>query len=139
MQRCERCEGFVPEGLSACPACGADERDGRFARFMVKLAKWVGPGVIATTLMACYGASPSMRMNQPYPDGAQASPCAPGYDQDGDRQCAPSDCNDQDPYVNPGASDPIGDGVDSNCDGVDGPRDYQSTQPVAPVGLPNPG
>ena len=32
-----------------------------------------------------------------------------------------SDCNDRDPKIHPGAKDPIGDGVDQNCDGRDGP------------------
>ena len=30
------------------------------------------------------------------------------------------DCDDTDPLVNPGATDTVGDGVDNNCDGVDG-------------------
>ncbi len=32
----------------------------------------------------------------------------------------PGDCNDQDPAVNPGALDTVGDGVDLDCDGFDG-------------------
>ena len=30
------------------------------------------------------------------------------------------DCRDSDPAINPSADDPLGDGIDSNCDGVDG-------------------
>ena len=30
------------------------------------------------------------------------------------------DCNEQDPDINPGAEDTVGDGVDNNCDGIDG-------------------
>lgn len=30
------------------------------------------------------------------------------------------DCNDRDPRVHPAAPDPPGDGVDADCDGVDG-------------------
>jgi len=32
------------------------------------------------------------------------------------------DCNDRDPTVHPGARDRVGDGVDSDCDGGDGPK-----------------
>ncbi|MBN2800760.1 MAG: hypothetical protein JXX28_16585, partial [Deltaproteobacteria bacterium] len=45
-------------------------------------------------------------------------------DQDGDgflaRAQGGDDCDDADALVFPGASDPFGDGVDGNCDGVDG-------------------
>ena len=33
---------------------------------------------------------------------------------------AEGDCDDEDPEVHPGADDSVGDGVDNNCDGVDG-------------------
>ncbi|TNE90019.1 MAG: hypothetical protein EP330_09330 [Deltaproteobacteria bacterium] len=35
----------------------------------------------------------------------------------------PLDCDDSDASVNPGADDPEGDGIDQNCDGVDGVAD----------------
>ena len=40
-------------------------------------------------------------------------------DDDADGVSPPADCNDTNAAVNPSASDPL-DGVDSNCDGVDG-------------------
>jgi hypothetical protein len=58
--------------------------------------------------------------------------CAVGADLDGDGvgrlnpdfrcECAPDeiDCNDADDGVFPGADDVVGDGVDQDCDGVDG-------------------
>jgi MYXO-CTERM domain-containing protein len=41
-------------------------------------------------------------------------------DLDGDGYGVGSDCDDADPLVNPGAADLVGDGLDSNCDGLDG-------------------
>ncbi len=44
-----------------------------------------------------------------------------GLDADGDGldACA-GDCEDGDPEINPAATDLVGDGVDNNCDGIDG-------------------
>jgi len=41
-------------------------------------------------------------------------------DGDGDGYFPPADCNDADPAIHPGAADPAGDGIDQNCDGIDG-------------------
>ncbi len=41
-------------------------------------------------------------------------------DADGDGYLASVDCNDHDASVHPGADDPAGDGIDSNCDQEDG-------------------
>lgn len=59
----------------------------------------------AMTLMACYGS--------PYDD----IDCG---DFDSDGYCAPADCDDWNFEIRPGAVDPLGDGIDQNCDGVDG-------------------
>ncbi|MEZ4431248.1 MAG: putative metal-binding motif-containing protein [bacterium] len=54
----------------------------------------------------------------------RALPC-PDTDEDGilAADCAPAgqprDCDDTDPRVRPGASDPCGDGIDQDCDGSD--------------------
>jgi hypothetical protein len=42
------------------------------------------------------------------------------YDYDGDGVTDANDCAPSDPAVYPGAPDPAGDGIDTNCDGVDG-------------------
>ncbi len=38
-------------------------------------------------------------------------------DNDEDGYCEPIDCNDNDPNVNPGIPEMVGDGIDSNCNG----------------------
>jgi len=47
----------------------------------------------------------------------------PETDRDHDGFCGNGDCNESDPNVNDGADDPLGDGIDQNCDGVDGYAD----------------
>ena len=41
-------------------------------------------------------------------------------DRDGDGSCDPQDCDPDDASVHPGAADPYGDDLDSDCDGADG-------------------
>ena len=45
--------------------------------------------------------------------------CGPDKDGDG---FAPEDgdCDDENPAINPEASDVVGDSIDQNCDGIDG-------------------
>jgi hypothetical protein len=44
----------------------------------------------------------------------------PSADMDGDGYFADVDCGPEDPTIHPGASDPFGDAIDQNCDGLDG-------------------
>lgn len=44
-------------------------------------------------------------------------------DNDGDGYFPPDDCDDNDASVHPGAPDQAGDGIDQNCDGIDGTVD----------------
>ena len=58
--------------------------------------------------------------------GAQNDTCPVPVDQDGDGYRDDLDCNDDPndpnaPFINPGATDADTDGIDQNCDGVDGP------------------
>ncbi len=107
LSTCNRCGGFVPLSASRCPNCNRRS----LARRLLNLA---GGGAVAMTLMACYGMAPHMR------EPPKPQPCGPTGDRDGDGSCAPADCNDDDAKVSPTANDPKGDGIDQNCDGVDG-------------------
>ena len=62
--------------------------------------------------------------------GSDCTDCGPATDMDGDGYAADplglayfSDCDDNNPSINKGAPDTSVDGVDQNCDGVDGPTD----------------
>jgi hypothetical protein len=110
----------------------------RFSRLR-GVGRVLAAGGALVTLMACYGmvARPGM-----YADSNCVS------DGDHDTVCAPQDCDDARPDVYPGAADPDQDGIDQNCDGVDGWRDRaevavdppapQSITPPAPEPAPSP-
>lgn len=104
---CSHCAGFVPPHLTTCPHCGMEslelKTNPKFGSVVKNVAAAATGGLVAVTLMACYGGPPSE-----FP-----------RDNDGDG-VAFDDCNDFDATVFPGANDPLGDGIDQNCDGVDG-------------------
>jgi len=81
-----------------------------------RLATTVLAPVAALTLMACYGAPPCQEQADKDKDGYFVC-VEPKYGEIAER-----DCNDNDPNIHPGAPDPLGDGVDQDCDEKDGPR-----------------
>ncbi|MBZ0238133.1 MAG: putative metal-binding motif-containing protein, partial [Deltaproteobacteria bacterium] len=85
----------------------------RFGRVRA-VGRVLAAGGALVTLMACYGMV--ARPGSPYDASCQS-------DNDRDTVCAPRDCDDARADVFPGAADPDEDGVDQNCDGVDGWRD----------------
>jgi hypothetical protein len=106
---CVACGGLSPAVARACVHCDAPiaARRARFA----SLWRLVAGGGFMMTLAACYGVAYRDHRTSYAPDA------------DGDGSPAPTDCNDMDPMAFPGGQDLDGDGVDSNCDGVDGWRD----------------
>lgn len=73
-------------------------------------------GLMSLTLMACYGVA-YVCENEVDADGD-------GYIVSDDPACEvpqdARDCDDTNADINPGAEDSVGDGIDQNCDGVDG-------------------
>lgn len=113
LRSCTCCGGLSPDGRATCLHCDAPMRAPRFGRVARALGRTVlGAGALVT-LMACYG-----MMVRPHD---QMAAC--GGDGDGDSVCAEQDCDDARADVFPGAADPDLDGIDQNCDGVDGWRD----------------
>jgi hypothetical protein len=121
---CTGCGGLSPDLAPACLHCDATlARPGRWARLFQLLAG----GGFMMTLAACYGA--------PYRDRMMH---AGDQDRDFDGALIPADCADDDATRFPGAADADGDGIDQNCDGVDGWRDPAViAAPIDPAPAPS--
>jgi hypothetical protein len=117
LSTCTSCRGFVPATAARCPNCDASAEPRRPRPLARRLLAAAGAGAVSITLMACYGAPAHYYKEPPRPQTA----CDPGeQDADGDGFCTPADCDDQSAAIRPQVADPDGDGVDQNCDGVDG-------------------
>ncbi len=115
MKSCPSCESFVPATI--CPECGHVITKSTAKRVFGRVLNVAVGGATAITLAACYGL--------PYEDPFCSDPSA---DLDGDGYCFEFDCDESDPAIHRFASDEAGDGVDTNCDGVDGyPGDAGTT------------
>jgi hypothetical protein len=119
---CPQCAGFVPSRALTCPHCSTTVSSSSKGFFSSRLGRGLltvaGGSAFSLTLMACYGTPP-------------LPPCDLKDDVDGDGRfeefCEPPaghdlgvDCNDNDKTIFTGAPDAVGDGIDQNCDGVDG-------------------
>lgn len=127
LRACTHCDGFLPPAAAACPHCDAPIRAprqrGLLGRALGAAFVFASGGIVATTLMACYGApyGPPQPTDQDAGGTNGSGACAPGpEDQDGDCFSAELDCDDQNAEVFPSSPDRAGDQIDQNCDGVDG-------------------
>lgn len=110
---CSACGGLSPASRTTCLHCDARIARARLAHVRA-IGRVIAAGGALVTLMACYGMVAR-------PHGPHGADCH--SDSDRDTVCAPRDCDDARADVFPGAADPDLDGVDQNCDGVDGWRD----------------
>lgn len=117
---CPACSGLVPSGRSHCVHCDAPlAAPGRRWVWLRRLLAVTTAGAATITLMACYG-GPSVYDDCVDQDGDGWFPGC--YDEPCDPTDDPyCDCNDFNANHHPGAPDPLGDGVDSDCSGDDGP------------------
>lgn len=129
MHTCPRCNGLTPRGAAlACLHCDAPlpaptllakapchgNIRGRSSARGWKLLRALVGATGTILLAACYGPAGRYRPGPEY--GGPA-------DRDGDGATADIDCDDNNRNRYPGAADVFGDGIDQNCDGVDGWRD----------------
>ena len=113
LSSCSECSGFLPPSVNACPNCGeaVTRRPTPMPAPLRGLMAIGAGGLLAMTLSACYGGGISL------PQDA-GPPCT---DVDNDGYCVmDGDCDDSDFNISPAAPDMLGDGIDQNCDGVDG-------------------
>lgn len=117
---CPACSGLVPAGRAHCVHCDAPLSDaGGHVRWIRRVLASAVAGAATITLMACYG-GPSVYDDCVDNDGDGWFPGC--YDEPCDPQQDPyCDCNDFAPTIHPGAPDVLGDGIDTDCSGDDGP------------------
>lgn len=121
LSSCSSCDGLVPARAARCPHCEAaiDPPRSRMRAVLANLARVAAGGVALVTLMACYGGPAYVddcvdQDDDGWFPACYAAPCDPEIDPN-------CDCNDARADVFPGAPDTLGDGIDQDCSGADGP------------------
>ncbi len=121
LSSCSSCAGLVPARATRCPHCEAaiePPRSGLRA-VLANLGRVAVGGVALMTLMACYGGPAYIDDCVDQDDDGWFPACyAAACDPEVDPNC---DCDDSRPDIFPGAADSLGDGVDQDCSGADGP------------------
>jgi hypothetical protein len=121
---CGACRTFLGPGIVRCTACGKQSRRQRLKRVGAGLVTLVTGTTMSVTLSACYGTgcagADCEEDDQGPPKCGDISATPTTDDADGDGYCLMYDCNENDTTINAAADDASGDGVDQNCDGVDG-------------------
>ena len=159
MLTCATCGGLTPDAASpASPTCLHCEAQlaapAGPPRWALRLTALLGPAG-AILLAACYGGPGRYHLDRPVgPGGAtrvdrdgDGDPgpwtceySGPGCAAELDKHPAPPDvdCDDNDQTRYHGAADKDGDGIDQNCDGVDGWKDEAQVATPPPEGASAP-
>ena len=114
LQPCSSCEQLVTVGTCVCPHCGVKKA---CSTLISRSAALLG---LTATLSGGIGCVQNL-YGVALPDTGFARDTGDPQlvDADGDGWNADDDCNDDDATVNPGATETVGDKLDSNCDGND--------------------
>jgi len=119
MQQCQSCGGFIPPDIQNCPYCHLAQmtehtQRSPFRKWRNTLLALVSGGSLMLTMGCVYGPAPTCENKV-------------DNDKDGYFICADNgslyedpDCDDSNKNIHPNAKDTVGDGIDQNCDGVDG-------------------
>jgi hypothetical protein len=124
---CPACAGLVPATRATCLHCDtALTTRWRWLRRVLSVAV---AGAATMTLMACYGGPSTYddcvdMDNDGWFPACYDEPCDP-------REDPYCDCNDGNAAIHPGAPDPLGDGLDQDCSGEDGPAKCEEGCPDA--------
>lgn len=108
--RCGCCGTHVRVAGQSCPFCGCDKAS--------KVANTASVALLGLALSGCIIVNPQPKYGIAN-TGEDTFGESIADDADSDGYPVPADCNDQDPNVNPAATETPGDGIDSNCDGQD--------------------